>query len=159
MLLDLGVCHYTVWRSAKMPNPVCLAIILQETGKLILMVNICNIWLLLWWWNDITGAPFKGILNTWYIYANRRKVCIRRNCSVCKPFSDWLICVMWWGFPWGSSPWHHCVNMNHGVGGFLPGPVSFFSPIYLQYPSQAVQTPLIIRIYSLALFNLVCSQR
>ena len=26
-----------------MPNPVCLAIILQETGKLILMVNICSI--------------------------------------------------------------------------------------------------------------------
>ena len=31
-----------------------------------------------------------------------------------------------------------------------PGPVSFFSPIYLQYPSQAVQTPLIVHIYSLA---------
>ena len=26
-----------------MPNPVCLAIILQETGKLILMVNIYSI--------------------------------------------------------------------------------------------------------------------
>ena len=47
MLLDLGVCDYTVRRSAKMPNPVCLAIILQEMGKLILIVNICSIWLLL----------------------------------------------------------------------------------------------------------------
>ena len=43
-----------------MPNPVCLAIILQERGKLILMVNICSIWLLLWRRNDITGNFLQG---------------------------------------------------------------------------------------------------
>ena len=43
-----------------MPNPVCLAITLQERGKLILMVNICSIWLLLWWRNDVTGNFLQG---------------------------------------------------------------------------------------------------
>ena len=50
-----------------MPNPVCLAIILQERGKLILMVNICSIWLFCD--DEMTSqrSSFKGILNTWYI--------------------------------------------------------------------------------------------
>ena len=63
--------------------------------------------------------------------------------SVCKPFSDWLICVMWRGFPWGSSPWHHCVNMNHGVEDYEgPGPVSYFSPYIpsISLPSRSNPT-------------------
>ena len=59
MILEYTALYILQWRSSK--------IILQERGKLILIVNICSIWLLLWWRNDITGTPFKGILNTWYI--------------------------------------------------------------------------------------------